>query len=173
MRPDILLIVDDHFSILNCSALPLIGLFQCSLQSICLRDAGIHPTRMIAKDVVNFPLFDALENSGLHNFVRVTLLQKDLIFMLVLWVKRNQSEVVLVGQMSIKFEHMLHGFIFVNHAVKLWINDEDDALFQNVMMAQVLIDWFALVPANFRQEWSVHTSSSLLLFLDLSLLRND
>ena len=114
---------------------------------------------MIAKDVVNFPLLDTLDDPCLHDFILVTLFQHNLIFMLVLGVQRNESEIVTVGQLPIKLENMTHSFVPVDHTVKLVVNDENDALLENVMMAQVLVDGLAVLPANhLRQERFVQPS---------------
>ena len=129
---------------------------------------------MIAKDIVNFPLLDTLDDPCLHDFILVTLFQHNLIFMLVLGVQRNESEIVTVGQLPIKLENMTHSFVPVDHTVKLVVNDENDALLENVMMAQVLVDGLAVLPANhLRKERFVQPSPPLLSLLDFGLLGNN
>ena len=94
--------------------------------------------------------------------------------MLVLGVQRNETEIITAGQLPIKLENMLHSFVPVNHTVKLIVNDEDNALLENVMMAQVLIDRFAVLPANhIRQERFVRPSPPLLSLLNFGLLGNN
>ena len=174
MRTDILLAVHFHLSILNCSVLPLVSLFKRLLQSVCLRDAVVDTACMIAKDVVDFPLLDALDDPCLHGFILVTPFQHYLIFMLILGVQRNQSEIILVGQMPVKLENMRHSFVPIDNTIKLVVNNENDALLENVMMAQVLINGLAMLPSNYlRQERFVQPSPPLLPPLDFRLLGNN
>ena len=146
---NVLLIVDYHVGVRNLRVLPLIGLFKCFLEPVVLLEARGHFAGVVAEDVVDFAAGHTVQNLGLHGLVRVALFKHDFVLVLVFRVERDKSEVILVAQVLIELEHMLHGFVLEKDAIELRVDDENDALFQDVMVAQILVDGPTLSPADF------------------------
>ena len=103
----------------------------------------------MAEDVVDFAARHAVQNLRLHGFVGVALFKHDFVFVLIFGIERDQPEVILVRQILIKLEHVLHGFVLEEDAIELRIDYEDDTLLQDVVVAQILVDGPTLSPADF------------------------
>ena len=145
VRAFVLLAVHGPFIVLHQCTLPL----KCFLESTFKSDRLILITSSLGIDYeVHLTLWKVIQSSHFDIFVRFALLEHNLIFETLL-LQRNEAEIVLFVESLEELFRVAHSLVSEEDRVILWINDKNDRSAQDVVVAQVLVDWFTVRPSGF------------------------